>query len=100
MDESASFKMEDIAAQAMIQPGSMILKLNLYLRPLGGDNEHQHIPAQTPRPECRFNAISSRNEQRYCSQSGFSRRVGIFEQILNESLQVIVGAVCVKFPHN
>jgi hypothetical protein len=81
MYESYLPEMENVTAQAILNPGSMTLKLLLYLRPLARDNKYERVPAQPLRPECRFDAISARHEQRYCSQSGFTRRVGIFENI-------------------
>jgi hypothetical protein len=81
MHEGDLFEMEDLTSQAIIKPGSMTLKLHLYLGPLGRDNKHEHVPAQTLRPKCRSDAIASRHEQRYRSQSGFSRWVGVFENV-------------------
>jgi hypothetical protein len=97
MHEGDLAKMENFTAQAILDPGSMTLKLLLYLRPLARDDEYEYVPAQTLRPECRSDSISSCHEQRYRSQSWFSRRVGIFENIQNKGFQVVVGTVCAKF---
>jgi hypothetical protein len=97
MYECDLLKMENPAAQPIIKPGGMILKLHLYLGSLGRDDKDQHVPAQTLRPKCRSDAISSRHEQRYCSQSVFPRRIGVIENIFNDGSQVIVSTVCVKF---
>ncbi len=45
MYETALFKLENLAEQAIIKPGRMILKLHLYLGPLGSDNKDEHVPA-------------------------------------------------------